>query len=153
MYIENILPAVVGSCSGLLTYSVVAFFNTRKKKIVEHSGSEISDSDFSFSGNLTQTPLIEAAQFLRLGKRDGILHIYSGRRKGYLTLSKGNVIDGFYRNHTGKEAVIRMFDITEGDFYFEAKKIYQPRLINESLLDLTFEWDERKQSGEAIDDD
>lgn len=99
---------------------------------------------FVFSGNLRQTSLLEAIQFLELGRREGVLHIYCGRRKGYITFFKGKVIDSFYRNFTGREAVLQMFDIDEGDFYFEPKPVSQPQLINESILDLTFEWDSRR---------
>jgi hypothetical protein len=72
------------------------------------------------------------------------LHIYCGRRKGYLIFSEGQVIDAFYRNQTGREAVFAMLDLEEGDFYFEPKSIRQPRLIAESIMDIAFEWDERK---------
>jgi hypothetical protein len=101
---------------------------------------------FAFSGNLKQTPLIDAIQFLEIGRREGILHIYCGRRKGYLIFKDGQVADAFYRNFTGKEASFAMLDLDEGDFYFEAKTITQPRLITESVMDLAFEWDSRKNS-------
>jgi hypothetical protein len=101
---------------------------------------------FAFSGNLKQTPLIDAIQFLEIGRREGILHIYCGRRKGYLIFKDGQVADSFYRNYTGKEAVFAMLDLDEGDFYFEAKSITQPRLITESVMDLAFEWDARKNA-------
>ena len=101
---------------------------------------------FAFSGNLKQTPLIDAIQFLEIGRREGILHIYCGRRKGYLIFKDGQAADAFYRNYTGKEAVFAMLDLDEGDFYFEAKSIAQPRLITESVMDLAFEWDARKNA-------
>ncbi|MBD3321594.1 MAG: DUF4388 domain-containing protein, partial [Chitinivibrionales bacterium] len=71
-------------------------------------------------------------------------HIYCGRRKGYLSFYAGKVVDAFYRNTTGREAVFAMLDLEEGDFYFEPKNIIQPQLMQESILDLTFEWDARK---------
>jgi hypothetical protein len=103
-------------------------------------------TSFAFSGNLKQTPLIDAIQFLEIGRREGILHIYCGRRKGYLIFKDGQVADAFFRNYTGKEAVFSMLDLDEGDFYFEAKSIAQPRLITESVMDLAFEWDGRKNA-------
>jgi hypothetical protein len=101
-------------------------------------------TSFAFSGNLKQTPLIDAIQFLEIGRREGILHIYCGRRKGYLIFKEGHVMDAFFRNCTGKEAVFSMLDLEEGDFYFEPKIISQPRLISQSIMDLALEWDERK---------
>ena len=99
---------------------------------------------FVFSGNLKQTNLLDAIQFLEIGQREGILHIYSGRRKGYLTFVKGQVVDAFYRNATAREAIFQILELEEGDFYFEPKNILQPRLISESIMDIAFEWDERK---------
>ena len=101
-------------------------------------------TSFAFSGNLKQTPLLDAIQFLEIGRREGILHVYCGRRKGYLIFKDGQVSDAFYRNDTGKEAAFAMLDLDEGDFYFEAKIITQPRLIIDSVMDLAFEWDGRK---------
>jgi hypothetical protein len=98
-------------------------------------------TSFAFSGNLKQTPLIDAIQFLEIGRREGILHIYCGRRKGYLIFKEGHVMDAFFRNYTGKEAVFFMLDLEEGDFYFEPKIISQPRLISQSIMDLALEWD------------
>ena len=40
-----------------------------------------------------------------------------------------------------------MLDIPEGDFYFEPKLINQPKLISDSMMDLAFEWDARKNDG------
>jgi len=107
------------------------------------------NTSFVFSGNLKQTNLLDAIQFLEIGRREGILHIYSGRRKGYLTFVKGQVVDAFYRNDTGREAVFKMLDLEEGDFYFEPKTVNQPKLISESIMDITFEWDARKH-GETV---
>lgn len=102
---------------------------------------------FVFSGNLKQTTLLDAIQFLEIGQREGVLHIYSGRRKGYLTFVKGQVVDAFYRNETGREAIFQILGLEEGDFYFEPKTISQPRLITDSIMDIAFEWDARNNQG------
>jgi hypothetical protein len=106
--------------------------------------SQQHHTSFMFSGNLKQTGIVDAVQFLEIGKREGILHIYCGRRKGYITFSKGKVIDAFYRNTTGREAMFSMLDLEEGDFYFEPKQIEQPRLISDSIMDIVFNWESRK---------
>lgn len=145
----HIIFIASGILCGLGTSIALAFFLKKRKKTEELD--ELKNTTFVFSGNLKQTSLLDAVQFLEIGRREGILHVYCGRRKGYLTFSKGQVIDAFYRNHTAKEAVLQMFDIEEGDFYFEPKSIHQPRIINDSILDLAFEWDERKnQSSKQI---
>ena len=57
------------------------------------------------------------------------------------------MVDAFYRNETGREAIFEMLELPEGDFYFEPKLINQPRLMSESMMDIAFEWDARKNGG------
>jgi hypothetical protein len=126
-------------------FVVVLLRAMHRPKLAEDS---IKNTTFVFSGNLKQTSLLDAIQFLEIGRREGILHIYCGRRKGYLIFQKGQIIDAFYRNQTGKEATFVMLSLDEGDFYFEPKLIQQPRIISESIMDLAFEWDALR-GGEA----
>jgi hypothetical protein len=124
---------------------IAILFLTRKKSTASSLERDFSQTTFVFSGNLKQTSVLDAIQFLEIGRRQGILHIYCGRRKGYLIFVEGKVIDAFYRNMTGREAALTLLDLSEGDFYFEPKKIVQPRLISDSILDLAFELNARKQ--------
>ena len=144
MSLTLILIIVTGISTGLgISVSFFYLLNIQKRK--KEGIDDIKNTTFLFSGNLKQTTLIETIQFLEIGNREGILHIFCGRRKGYLTFLRGKVIDAFYRNSTGREAVMSMFEIDEGDFYFEPKTIYQPRIIKESILDLAFKWDEKQK--------
>lgn len=122
------------------TSVVLWLFIKHKKKNTQQS----FNTSFVFSGNLKQTTLLDAIQFLEIGRRDGILHVFSGRRKGYLTFVKGKVVDAFYRNEVAREAIFQMLDLTEGDFYFEPKVILQPKLMSDTMMDIAFEWDARK---------
>ena len=145
MSITLILIIITGISTGLgISASFFYFLSLQKRK--KEGQDDIKNTTFLFSGNLKQTTLLETIQFLEIGNREGILHIFCGRRKGYLTFQKGKVIDAFYRNSTGQEAVMKMFEIDEGDFYFEPKTIYQPRIIKESILDLAFVWDEKQKN-------
>ena len=138
--------AIIGMSIGIgLSILCSILFKFFKSKSEETVQSDIKNTSFVFSGNLKQTTLMEAAQFLELGKKEGILHIYCGRRKGYINFFDGKIIDAFYRDLVGKDAVIKMFEIDEGDFYFEPKKIRQPRLMNESIINLAFQWDEKRK--------
>lgn len=144
----TILTAVSGLCAGIICGVIVFSWNAIKRR---KKGSQQSyNTSFVFSGNLKQTTLLDAIQFLEIGRRDGILHIFCGRRKGYLTFVKGKVVDAFYRNGTGRDAIFEMLELQEGDFYFEPKVIIQPRLISETMMDIAFEWDARKN--EAMQD-
>ena len=142
-YLIIIVSGIVcGLCVGLCS---VLFLKSRKNQ--KTISEDLKSTTFVFSGNLKQTNLIDAVQFLEIGRREGVLHIYSGRRKGYLIFSKGNVIDAFYRNSTGREAVLSMLEIDEGDFYFEPKIIRQPRVITESIITIAFEYNDRQKGG------
>lgn len=135
----------IGAFGGILTgvLGLVLFKRSQKTKTPQGQ----YNTSFVFSGNLKQTHLLDAIQFLEIGRREGILHIYSGRRKGYLTFVKGQVVDAFYRNDTGRNAIFGMLELEEGDFYFEPKIINQPKLMSESIMDIAFEWDARKNEG------
>ena len=122
---------------------IILLLEGRRGKRGANASNQFNTS-FVFSGNLKHTSLLDAIQFLEIGQREGVLHIYSGRRKGYLTFSKGQVVDGFYRNEIGREAIFKMLALEEGDFYFEPKKITQPKLITDSMMDIAFEWDARR---------
>ncbi|NLE02844.1 MAG: DUF4388 domain-containing protein [Fibrobacter sp.] len=146
MLLDGMINIVVaGIASGVLAgvILILVFRLKRSKKIPQ---SQFNTS-FVFSGNLKQTTLLDAIQFLEIGRREGILHVYCGRRKGYLTFMNGQVVDAFYRNETGREAIFQMLELLEGDFYFEPKQISQPKLISESMMDIAFEWDARRNGG------
>jgi hypothetical protein len=142
LIIAIVVGLAAGGAAGVGLCMLVSRLRTRKMPTEKYQTS------FVFSGNLKQTSLVDAIQFLEIGKREGILHIYCGRRKGYITFSKGMVIDAFYRNATGREAMFLMLDIEEGDFYFEPKVVNQPRLISDSIMDIVMSWDEQRSSKE-----
>ena len=123
-----------GVLSGaLMARACIALFGyLRRGKQVEQS----YHTSFLYSGNLKQTSLVDAMQLLEIGKREGILHVYHGRRKGYVAFSQGMAIDAFYRNATGRDAVFAMMTLPEGDFHFESKPVNQPRLITDTIMDL-----------------
>jgi len=128
--------------TGIITGSAAIIWHSIKRK--KKNSQQSYNTSFVFSGNLKQTTLLDAIQFLEIGRRDGILHVFSGRRKGYLTFVKGKVVDAFYRNDSAREAIFQMLDLHEGDFYFEPKVIMQPKLMSDSMMDIAFEWDARK---------
>jgi hypothetical protein len=133
--------AAAGAGAGIGVVVLIAYIRSR------NTPRELHQTNFLFSGNLKQTSVLDAIQFLEIQKREGILHIYCGRRKGYITFVKGKVIDAFYRNTVGREAMFAMLDLQEGDFYFEPKVIDQPQLISDSIMDIVMTWDAQKNQG------
>jgi hypothetical protein len=134
--------AIIGLVCGILVGSVIVVLLRRRRGMRNSAAQYITR--FMYSGNLKQTNLLDAIQFLELGRREGILHIYVGRRKGYITFVGGEIIDAFYRNTTGKDAIFQMLELDYGDFFFESKTINQPRVITESIMNIALEWDARK---------
>lgn len=140
MSYSQLAVILTGFLAGFISIIIVVFLLKRYKK-EEDGYDDIKNTSFVFSGNIKQTGLLDAVQLLELGAREGVLHVYSGRRKGYLSFYKGKVIDAFFRNLTGRKAVVEMFKIDDGDFYFEPKTVDQPRMIKDSIIDLAFELD------------
>lgn len=142
--------AATGLTSGLIIGSIGVLL-LRRFRSVQKTSSQFT-TRFMYSGNLKQTSLLDAIQFLEIGRREGILHLYIGRRKGYVTFVGGQIVDSFYRNTTGKEAIFQMIELNYGDFCFESKIINQPRVIKESIMDIAMEWDARKYGDTATGD-
>ncbi len=134
--------AALGLACGFLV-GIVTVILIRRRRAAQRTTVQ-STTRFMYSGNLKQTNLLDALQFLELGRREGILHIYVGRRKGYITFVGGQIVDAFFRDVTGKEAVFQMLELDYGDFYFESKVVNQPRVITESMMDIALEWDARR---------
>lgn len=137
--------AALGFAAGLLVGIVGALLLRRRRELRRITIQ--STTRFMYSGNLKQTNMLDALQFLELGRREGVLHIYAGRRKGYISFISGQIVDAFFRDAIGKEAVFQMLELDYGDFYFESKAISQPRVITESMMDIALEWDARRYGG------
>ncbi len=129
---------VSGAVIGRLFIALLKLFRRRT------APQQSYHTSFLYSGNLKQTSLVDAMQLLEIGKREGILHVYHGRRKGYIAFAQGMAIDAFYRNATGREAVFAMMGLPEGDFYFESKPVNQPRLITDTIMDLVMMYESYK---------
>ncbi|MBN2037086.1 MAG: DUF4388 domain-containing protein [Chitinispirillaceae bacterium] len=134
--------AAVGFASGFFLGLIIVFL-IRRLRMAKHAAPQFT-TRFMYSGNLKQTNLLDAIQFLEMGRREGILHIYVGRRKGYIAFSGGRIVDAFFRNTTGKEGIFVMLELEYGDFYFESKILNQPPVMSESIMDIALEWDARK---------
>lgn len=130
--------AAGGLAIGLIL-GIVAVVLLRRRRVVIRTEQQFA-TRFMYSGNLGQTNLLDAIQFLELGNREGILHLYEGRNKGYLVFRDGHIIDAFFRDTSGKPAVFQMLELGNGDFYFESRVIRQPRIIVETMMDIALEW-------------
>jgi hypothetical protein len=137
--------SATGFSAGIIA-GIFAFLLLRKRRVVLRAEQEFT-TRFMYSGNLSQTGLLDAVQFLEIGNREGVLHLlYESGEKGYLVFLGGRIIDAFFGENSGKEAIFRMLENTSGEFYFESKTIRQPRLMDETMMDIAIEWDELRNS-------
>jgi hypothetical protein len=63
-------------------------------------------------------------------KRQGVLHIIVGRRRGYILFRNGQIIDGFYRNLFGIDGIEDILSLEDGEYFFESRAITQLQLID-----------------------
>lgn len=131
---DPLIALAAGAGSGIILGGLILLIRRLWKPRQRVEGPY--QTSFMYSGNLKQTSLVDALQLIEIGKREGILHVYYGRRKGYIAFARGTVIDAFYRNATGREAIFAMMQLPEGDFYFESKTVKSPRMITDTVMDL-----------------
>ena len=79
MDLDFIWVSAAGLGTGSIT-GILLFLILRLRKKPEMVTGQYNTS-FVFSGNLKQTNLLDAIQFLEIGRREGILHIYCGGAK------------------------------------------------------------------------
>ena len=132
------IPAIIGASCGLLLFPIT----TNTLYVVKRWQNRLEDekrlkqTTFILSGTLAEKNIVKNLDILNKEKRQGVLHIFTGRRKGYILFRGGEAIDAFYRNSTGIEALKMLLKIEDGDYFFESRAVYQPDLIRRSLLDM-----------------
>ncbi len=128
-------PSLIGFIAGvavLPTISSVIRVYQRKRTLREEQ-ERLKNTTFLLSGSLDNNQLTSHIESLCKLGRQGVLHILTGRRKGYILFRDGAILDGFYRNNCGINGLNEILHLTEGDYYFESRSVMQPNLIRESL--------------------
>jgi Domain of unknown function (DUF4388) len=100
-------------------------------------------------GNLAQVPVHDFLQFLAQGKRTGILEVISGRRHGYIQISRGQIDHAVFRGRAGLNAVFALLGLTDGDFeFFEGEDAGLPTNFEKGephepleVLDVLLRWE------------
>ncbi len=130
-----LFPTLAGLVSGLTVLPVISsvFHVIQRRSALKREKARLKNTTFLLSGTIEEKQLIPHIYSLCKLERQGVLHIITGRRKGYLLFRNGEIIDGFYRNHTGEEGVHDLLTLTEGDYYFESRAVLQPNLVRKSI--------------------
>ncbi len=129
------IPAVIGAVCGISVYpfatAVISQWSRWKQRVKEEA--RLKNTTFILSGTLSEKRLRNNLKALAKDGRNGVLHIFTGRRKGYVLFRNGQIIDAFYRNGYGCEAVSKLLLVEDGDYFFEPRAIYQPNLVRKTV--------------------
>ncbi len=133
-----IIPSILGLSSGLVVYPLLMFLFAILRRVSEQRNEEsrLKDTTFILSSNVEEKRLLKDLTTLHDGNRQGVLHFFSGRRKGYILFRNGKVIDIFYRNESGIAAFTLLSKLTEGEYFFESRAVYQPTLFDGNTEEL-----------------
>ncbi len=133
-----IIPAVAGLTCGLSAYPIIFTITSfvKRRSALKMEETRLKETSFILSGEIHKDTMLRDIRNLMSGKRQGVLHIFTGRRKGYILFRNGEVIDIFYRNSSGDEALVRLFELEEGEYYFESRAVYQPTLFTGNMVNL-----------------
>lgn len=135
------LPAIAGILCGLSLYPLFrSIVKAAKKRVaLRQEEMRLKETSFILSGTFEDNQFVASIETLIKQKRQGVLHLFLGRRKGYLLFRDGSVIDVYYRNVSGKEALKQLLKEQEGEYFFESRAVYQPQMLFEPIMELISE--------------
>lgn len=135
------LPAMAGLACGLSLYPILLSLTTilKRRSALREEEARLKDTTFILSGDIPADNMRRDIKNLMDGNRQGVLHFYTGRRKGYILFRDGAVIDIFYRNKSGLEALELLLNLTDGEYYFESRAVYQPSLFDGDITEMLVE--------------
>jgi len=128
----TLLQSVLGFTVGLFVLNAVGALiaYSQKKRNLRDVEEQLRKTTFVLSGTISDNNFVAHICALCNQKRDGVLHIIAGRRRGYLLFRRGTIIDGFYRNMYGESGVAEALTLKEGDYFFESRVVRQLNLVN-----------------------
>jgi c-di-GMP-binding flagellar brake protein YcgR len=118
-------------------------FSSRSNLIL----NKLQTSGETLGGHIDELALADMLQIFDQLNKEGILNITSGQSSGFITISKGNIMDASLNNMHGEDALVELLSLKEGGFHFFTKEIksgYIKRPINFVLVDAYRLIDERE---------
>jgi len=106
---------------------------------VETAAASSNRNVRGFNGTLAEMNLVDLLQTLEVGKKTGILKLSKDGNEGAVFISEGQVIDATLGGLEARQALLRMFTWTEGDFQVEMRNHDRPRMLTVSNRDLISE--------------
>lgn len=134
----NTVVAIVGMVIGFYLVSVVlpVILVARRAKCLNTEIRRLKNTTFVLASTMEKLSLHTCIQNLLETHRQGILHITFMRRKGYILFRDGSLFDAYFRNMSGRDALLLLLKETNGEYYFEPRSITQPNLIQEPWLEI-----------------
>lgn len=83
----------------------------------------------TLSGQLDELLLPDILQMLDQMKKEGVLNIAAGSRKGFITLRDGRIMDASFDHLQGEDALADLLTQKEGGFHFITKEITAGHII------------------------
>lgn len=126
----SLFPAILGFTLGVGLYPFSYYF-IKKHKIKTNLTKEerrLKETSFILSAQIEDGNFSSHLIKLLEDRRQGVLHLSLGRRRGYLVFKNGAVVDAYYRTLTGVDALKVLLTEEEGRYFFEQRVVYQPSL-------------------------
>lgn len=103
-----------------------------------------------FSGSLAEMTLVDLLQTLEVGKKTGIISLYTHGREGKVFIVQGDVVDAQLQNLEARQALMRMFTWTEGQFTVDMNKHDTPKRLLLSTREIISEGMTRQYRWEQL---
>ncbi len=110
--------------------------------------SRLKTSGEALGGHIDELSLSDILQIFEQSKKEGMLNIAGGERKGFITLSRGQIMDASMDNMGAEDALVEFLSLKEGTFHFFPKEISSGRVnkpISFILMDVCRMMDERDE--------
>lgn len=105
----------------------------------------------ALGGHIDELSLSDIFQIFDQSKKEGILNISSGERKGSITFGKGQVMDALLDHMHAEDALVEFLSLKDGVFHFYPKETIPGRInkpISFILMDICRLLDEREAMGQ-----
>jgi len=106
---------------------------------VGNASTSIQLSVRGFSGTLEEMSLVDLLKTLEVGNKTGVLKLRRDGKEGMVFIQEGQVIDAVLDHLDARQALLRMFSWSDGDFQVEMRHHDRPRMLTTSNHDLISE--------------
>jgi len=110
--------------------------------------SKMKTSEEILGGNIEELPVSDILQIFNHLKKEGIVYISSGTHTGSIRITNGRILDIFWENFQGEDALVELLSLKDGMFHFKIHAVKSGgfnRSITSALMDACHLIDEREE--------